>query len=251
MEADAPSANVICEVVGSEFPEEVVVVGGHLDSWDVGQGAQDDGVGCVIAWEAARLIHKLGLQPRRTIRVVLFTNEENGLRGGTQYAKDHAAELKHVVAALESDSGNGRASGFEIEVKPVRMQRPRANASAEEKKAWDDADLALTGDRERALATAREIGRLLQPLNGETMTLGGAGADVSGMCDEGVTGLGLNHDTTKYFEIHHTNADTFEKIVPEDLRHNVAVMAVMTYLLADMPGRLVVNRVPETNASGD
>jgi len=250
-EPDAPSANVVGEVRGTGNPEEVVVVGGHLDSWDVGQGAQDDGVGSVIAWEAARLIHDLGLKPRRTIRVVLFTNEENGLAGGKQFAKDHAEELPRVVAAMESDSGNGLASGFEIEVGPVRMQRPRDNAPDEEKAAWDAAVAALAPAREHALAVAGDIGKLLDPIGGGAMTQGGAGADVSPMCNEGVTGLGLNHDTTKYFEIHHTNADTFDKIVPENLRHNVAVMAVMTYVLADMPGRLVEDRVPREPPAGD
>jgi len=239
---DAPSANVVGEVRGSERPEEVVVIGGHLDSWDVGQGAQDDGVGCVIAMEAARLIHALGLHPRRTIRVVLFTNEENGSRGGRTYAKTHRAELGKVVAAIESDSGNGRADGFSVDVRALPRELPEGASEEALQAEKDRAEAEAAPVREKALAAAQSLGELLAPLDAGTMEAGYAGTDISAMVHAGVTGLGLNHDTTKYFEIHHTNADTFDKIIPEDLRHNVAVMAVMAYLLADGPGRLTADR---------
>jgi carboxypeptidase Q len=228
---DAVSANVIAEVPGSELPEEVIVIGGHLDSWDVGQGAQDDGAGCVIAMEAARLIHALDLKPRRTVRVVLFTNEENGLRGGRAYLDAHRQDLANHVAAIESDSGNGLASGFEFE---LRVPFPADTTDA----ARADARQRMAAARERTQAILDDIGTLLAPLGGGTMKVGGSGADIGPMVRAGVPGLGLNHDTTKYFEIHHTHADTFEKIIPEDLARNVAIMAVMTYVLADMPGHL-------------
>jgi Zn-dependent M28 family amino/carboxypeptidase len=111
---DAESANAVGEIRGSEAPDEVVVIGGHLDSWDVGTGAQDDGAGCAITMEAMRLIRSLGLKPKRTIRAVLFTNEENGLRGGKAYADAHTAELSKHVAAIESDSGARDRSGFGV-----------------------------------------------------------------------------------------------------------------------------------------
>src|SRR6185503_7239223 len=109
---DAESANVVAELKGSEKPDEVVLLGGHFDSWDVGQGAQDDGGGCIIAWEAVRLLKELGLRPKRTIRVVLYTNEENGTRGGNAYRDAHLAEIAKHVLVVESDSGVYRPVGF-------------------------------------------------------------------------------------------------------------------------------------------
>lgn len=241
-EEDAPSANVVGEIPGSEIPEEVVLIGGHLDSWDVGQGAQDDGVGCVIAMEAARLIHVLELKPRRTIRVVLFTNEENGSAGGKTYAREHADELGNIVAAIESDAGNGPADGFRIDV-PALTPGLADDATREERKAAEEAaEPAAAPVREKALEVARELGKALEPLGGATMIPQHGGTDIGPMVARGVPGLGLNQDTTKYFEIHHTPADTFDKIIPADLRRNVAIMAIMTYLLADMEGRLTPDR---------
>src|SRR5207253_5605782 len=112
MDPDAPSANVIGEIRGRERPEEIVVVSGHLDSWDVGDGASDDGAGCVVTWEALRLMKKLKLRPRRTVRLVLWTNEENGGRGGLAYRDQHRAELARHVMMLESDTGVFRPRGF-------------------------------------------------------------------------------------------------------------------------------------------
>src|SRR5207253_10309503 len=112
MEPDVESANVVAELRGREHPDEIVVVGGHLDSWDVGAGATDDGGGCVVAWEALRLMKKLGLRPRRTVRLVLWTNEENGGRGGLAYRDQHRAELARHVMMLESDTGVFRPRGF-------------------------------------------------------------------------------------------------------------------------------------------
>jgi hypothetical protein len=227
---DVESANVIGEVVGRERPDEIVLVSGHLDSWDVGQGAQDDGVGCILALETAAMIQRLRLAPRRTIRVVLFTNEENGVRGGNAYRDAHKHEASNHVAALESDSGNGPVLGFGLDLRVRASDDSVADARADE---------ALEPVRERALAILREIAPLLRPLGAHEMKKGGSGVDVGPIVAEGATGLGVRHDTSHYFDIHHTHADTFEKIDRGDLARNLAAVAIMTYVLADMPGRLV------------
>jgi len=205
---DAPSANVVGEIRGTEKPDEVLILSGHLDSWDVGQGAQDDGAGTVIAMEAARLIQALGLKPKRTVRVVLWTNEENGLRGGKGYRDAHAAELQHIVAALETDSGSERVKAFTLDL-------PKATAQAK-------AD---------ALAALKSVGREVEGL-GVTFQLGGSGADVGPMVAAGVPGLGMHHAATHYFDIHHTNADTFDKVSRDDLDFNAAILATFAYALA-------------------
>jgi len=205
---DAPSANVVAEIRGTEKPEEVIILSGHLDSWDVGQGAQDDGAGSVIAMEAARLIQTLGLKPRRTIRVVLWTNEENGLRGGLAYRDAHRAEFKNIIAAIESDSGSEKVSGFDLDLR---------KASAEGKAS--------------ALASLKTFDLVMKPF-AVTLRLGGSGADVSPMVREGVTGIGMEHAATHYFDIHHTHADTFDKIEKDDLAHNAAALATFAFALA-------------------
>lgn len=208
----ALSFNVLAELTGRSRPDEVVVIGGHLDSWDVGQGAQDDGVGCVIAMEALSVLRRLDLRPRRTIRVVLFTNEENGLAGGKQYASDMIPELHNHVAAIEADSGGGRPLGFGISHMDEAVQ-----ACAYEQLA--------------------DLLRLLEPIGASTARDGGGGADIGPMKPAGVALLSLNPDMTHYFDIHHTHADTLDKIDPHDLDRSVAAMAVTAYILADMPGR--------------
>ena len=211
MEADAPSANVIGELRGRERPDEIVVIGGHLDSWDVGQGAHDDGGGCVISMEAINVLRRLNLIPRRTIRVVLFTNEENGLRGGRAYAADHA-EDKHV-AAIESDSGIFRPTGFSVDFN-------------------DDAK------KTRAVEQMRDLVSLLESIGPMKAEAGGSGADVGPMKDRGFGLLGFRVEGSKYFDYHHTRADTLDKIDPADLSRCTAVMAVAAYILADMPEKL-------------
>jgi Zn-dependent M28 family amino/carboxypeptidase len=213
MEASAPSANVIAELTGWSRPDEVVVIGGHLDSWDVGQGAQDDGVGCVICMEALNVLRKLDLRPRRTIRVVLFTNEENGLAGGKQYASDCSPELAGHVAAIEADSGGGAPLGF--------------GASH----MHDDVQAC-------AVEQLADLLRLLEPVGATAARDGGGGADIGPMKPAGVALLSLNPDMTHYFDVHHTHADTLDKIDRHDLSRNVAAMAVVAYVLADMPVRL-------------
>jgi len=206
-EADVPSRNVVAELRGREHPEQIVVMGGHTDSWDVGQGAQDDAGGVVAAWEALRLIKALGLQPRRTIRVVGWTNEENGLRGGTAYRDQHAAELANHLLAIESDGGIFRPVGF-----------------------------GFTGS-ESARAMLHEVVGLLERLNADSLLAGGGGADIGPIMQRGVPGM--SHVTDgDYFRYHHTDADTVDKVDPRDLARSVAMLAVMAYVVADMPTRL-------------
>ncbi len=223
---DAPSANVIAELRGSSNPEEIVVIGGHLDSWDVGQGAHDDGGGCVISMEAINVLRKLDLRPRRTIRVVLFTNEENGLAGGRQYAKDHEQEMGNHVAAIESDSGVFAPVGFGVSVPPP-----------------SDQDTQEAKDRQRkrqntARARLEQITSLLTRVGATGAKSGGGGADISPMTRHGVPLLGHRTDMSSYFDYHHSQADTLDKVNPQDLSRNVAAMAVVAYILADMPGRI-------------
>lgn len=203
---DVPSRNAIAEIVGSEIPEEIVVLGGHIDSWDVGQGAMDDGGGVVAAWEAVRLIHDLGLNPRRTIRVVAWTNEENGSRGATAYRDAHADELKNHVFAMESDGGVFKPTG-----------------------------IGFSGS-DAAFAMAQEIGTLLAPLEAG-VTRGGGGADIAPLRRAGVPVAGLQVDGSRYFWFHHTEADTIDKLDPREMALSVATMAIMAYVVADMPQR--------------
>jgi carboxypeptidase Q len=207
---DAESANVVAEIRGREKPEEVVVIGGHIDSWDVGQGAQDDGGGAVATWEAVRLLKKLGLRPRRTVRVVLFTNEENGARGGIAYADAHKAELANHVLTIESDSGVFRPTGFGLSEKATPQAR---------------ADMI-------------EIAKLLSGIRADHINPDGEGTDIAPMMQAGVTGASLDVDGTHYFDIHHTQADTFDKVNPQEFASCVAALAVMAYVVADMPERL-------------
>ncbi len=211
---DARSANVIGELRGSTNPEELVIMGGHIDSWDVGQGAHDDGGGCVIAMEAINVLRKLHLRPRRTIRVVLWTNEENGVAGGKAYAKDHADELKHHVAGIESDSGVFSPRGYSVSC-------------------TDEAK------RDVAIEQVNEILSLFPdsfpPLDAHA---GGSGTDVGLTGSAGFVLMGHRVEGSKYFNYHHTNADTLDKVDPTELSQNVAVLATTAYILADMPNRL-------------
>jgi carboxypeptidase Q len=207
-EADAQSYNVVGEIRGRELPNEIVVVGGHFDSWDVGAGASDDGGGCVATWEALRLMKKLNLRPRRTVRVVLFTNEENGGRGGTGYRDAHRGELADHVMLMESDGGVFNPAGF-----------------------------GFTGPAP-ARATATAIASLLKSIGGDAITGAGGGADIE------PSGVAANIPmmehlvTGDYFLIHHTAADTIARITPKQMSDNSAVIAVMAYVVADLPWRL-------------
>ncbi len=205
---DVISRNVIGEIVGWEHPQQVVVVGGHIDSWDVGQGAMDDGGGSVAAWEAVRLMHSLGLRPRRTIRVVLWTNEENGLRGARAYRDAHRHEIADHILAIESDAGVFKPLGF-----------------------------GFSGSQ-RAFQTVRDIGALLDRIAAGAVTRGGGGADIGPLMELGVPGMGLRVKGDKYFWYHHTEADTVDKLDAREMAECVAAMAVMAYVVADLPERL-------------
>jgi carboxypeptidase Q len=207
---DAESANVIAELKGSERPDEIVLIGGHYDSWDVGQGAHDDGGSCIAAWEAIRLLKELGLRPRRTIRVVLYTNEENGLRGGTAYRDAHRAELSKHVLAIEADSGIYRPEGIGLAANAPLLAR----------------------------SNLQEIAKLLAGIDADRIGASGGGADIGPITREGVLGANLDVEGSRYFEIHHTEADTLDKINPRDLALCVATMAVFAYTVADLPGPL-------------
>lgn len=205
---DGRTANVVGEVRGREVPDEVVVVGGHLDSWDLGQGAIDDGAGVAMAIEAARLIAAMPRRPARTVRVVLFANEENGLNGGKAYAAAHASEAGRIVAAFEMDAGAGRPTGLAVS----------AGKGAEE--------------------LLRPLARLLEPVGAGALTKGGGGADVSPLGRLGVPTLSVTQDERDYFDIHHTANDTLDKVDPVAVQLSAAALAAAVYHVADLPGPL-------------
>jgi carboxypeptidase Q len=207
---DAESANVVAELKGREKPDEIVLVSGHFDSWDVGQGAHDDGGSCIAAWEAVRLLKELNLRPRRTVRVVLWTNEENGTRGGNGYHDAHRDELGKHVFVIESDEGIYRPLGL---------------------------GLAATAPLQ-ARADLEELGKLLTVIRAGHIGVDGGGTDIGPMMRDGVIGAGLDSDNERYFDIHHTQADTIDKIDPNDLAFVVATLAVMAYAVAEAPQAL-------------
>jgi len=228
-EPEASSANVIGEIPGSERPEEVVVMGGHIDSWDVGQGAQDDGSGIMVSLEAAALIKKMGLKPRRTLRVVFWVNEENGGAGGRTYRTALGEDVKNHVAAIEMDGGAEKPLGFGYgEGEHVRpgLGAPAPPTTISEPPV------------SRAVEVLREIGSLLTPIGANHIERGGGGSDIEPLMEAGVPGIGEISSGAHYFDWHHTEADTFDKVNPQDFRESVASMAVMGYVLADMPERL-------------
>lgn len=205
---DADSFNVVGEIRGRERPDEVIVVGGHIDSWDVGTGSTDDGGGCVVTWEALRLMKKLNLRPRRTVRVVLWTNEENGLRGGTAYRDRYRDQLEDHVLMLESDSGVFRPTGF-----------------------------GFSGS-ESARARVRDIATLLRGIQADQIGPSGGGADIGPSVEAGnIPAMSLEVDGN-YFLLHHTPADTVDKIDPMDMARASGAIAVMAYVIAEMPDRL-------------
>jgi carboxypeptidase Q len=206
---DADSANVVGEIVGRERPGEVVVIGCHFDSWDVGTGAIDDGGGCVAAWEAVRLMKATGLRPRRTVRAVLFTNEENGLRGGLAYRDRHRAELASHVLMIEADLGFFPPLAF-----------------------------GFTGN-DAARATVTQVATLLDGIDAGRVGASGSGADIGPSVEAGaVPSMSFNGDARTYFMYHHTPADTIDRIEPMDLSRAVAALSVMAYVVADAPQRL-------------
>jgi carboxypeptidase Q len=205
---DADSANVVGEIRGRELPNEIVVIGGHFDSWDVGTGSTDDGGGCIATWEALRLMKKLNLRPRRTVRVVLWTNEENGGRGGQGYRDQHLAELPSHVMMMESDGGVFRPTGS-----------------------------GFSGT-EGSRAKVRDIATLLAGMHADAIGASGGGADIGPSVQQaGIPAMSLEVEGN-YFLIHHTPADTIDKIDPLEIARSSAAIAVMTYVIAEMPERI-------------
>ena len=207
-EPDTQSYNVVGEIRGRERPDEIVLVGGHFDSWDVGAGATDDGGGCVVTWDAVRLMLQNGLRPRRTVRVVLFTNEENGLRGGNGYRDAHLAELPNHVLLLESDGG-----------------------------VFDPAGFGFTGP-DAARATVTAIARLLESLGANNILSSGSGADIGPAATAARIPTMSHVVRGEYFLVHHTHADTIARITPKQMQDNAAAIAVMAYAVAEIPFRL-------------
>jgi hypothetical protein len=231
LEGEADSANVIGELRGSEKPDEVVVMGGHIDSWDVGQGAHDDGCSCMAAWQALTILKELGLRPRRTLRVVLWTSEENSGNGGKVYRAGLGSDVSSHVAAIEMDGGCERPVGFGF-----TLLRPGATPDhAPGAHASEPADPRAA----HALASLREIGSLLAAIDASRVESGGGGSDVGPLMRDGVPGLSLDTVVEHYFDWHHTDADTLDKVQPADLQRAVGMLALMGYVLADMPERLV------------
>ncbi|MBS1784859.1 MAG: M20/M25/M40 family metallo-hydrolase [Acidobacteria bacterium] len=215
--------NVIGEIPGSEKPNEIVILSGHLDSWDVGQGAQDDGIGALLSLESARSMIKAGLHPKRTVRVILWTCEEWGGFGAKAYAAAHKAESPNIVAAFESDSGNGRIQGFSVDLHGEE-------SGPGEGKGGSDAD-------RKAVALMDSIAPLL-PEGARKMRAGESGEDVGFFIPNGGVGIGVGHDASRYFDVHHSKADAFYHINLDDLRYNLQAYSVMAYVLADMPEKL-------------
>ena len=216
-EPDRPGSNVVTEIRGRKNPREIVLIGAHLDSWDVGQGAIDDGAGVAMVLETMRLLAS-GPPPRRTVRAVLFANEENGTKGAKAYRDAHAEELAGHVAAIEADSGAARALGVSLTAGSGGV------------------------DLLRALLTP-----LLAPLGAARFTGEGGGADVGHLKKAAVPMLSIENDGTRYFDYHHTMADTLDKIDPEALQQATATLAATTWVLAESP-KLLPRLSPEEAA---
>jgi len=201
---DAPSFNVVADWKGTEHPEQVVVVSGHLDSWDLATGAIDDGAGVVVSMQAIHLMQKLGIHPKRTIRMIAWMSEEEGSEGAAAYMKDHGSEMANFAGALESDLGAGHPDGILYAGKPELGE-------------W-----------------LQPLANILRPIGAETLTATPeTGEDIAGMTEKGVPSFAPNQDSRFYFNYHHTPADTFDKVNPRELAENAAVMAVLSYALAD------------------
>ncbi|MBN8651653.1 MAG: M20/M25/M40 family metallo-hydrolase [Cytophagales bacterium] len=198
---DAPSFNVVGEIRGSDFPDEIIVVGGHLDSWDLGQGAHDDGAGCVQAIEVLRLFKQMGYKPKRTIRAVMFMNEENGLRGGLKYAELAEKNKEKHIAAIESDRGGFVPRGFTVPTDATAKAKVRS---------WKS---------------------LLEPYGLSDFSAEGGGADIGPLANQGVALLGFLPDSQRYFNYHHTAEDTIDKVDKRELEQGAAAMAAMVYLI--------------------
>jgi len=215
---DVESANVVAELRGRERPDEVVLIGGHIDSWDLASGAMDDGAGCIATWEAVRVLKKLNLVPRRTIRLVLFVNEENGGRGGQGYRDRYAAQLGQHVLALESDNGALPLKGWGF------------------------------NGTDKAREVVAQIASLLNGLNADRISDHFDGADIQPSVRAGnIPAISPEVEMQRYFFVHHTPADTVDKILAIDLARLVAGIATMSYVVADMPQTLDRAMKPSSN----
>jgi carboxypeptidase Q len=203
---DETGYNVIADLKGSEHPEQVVVVSGHLDSWDLGTGAIDDGAGVVMAMQTAEVLQRLHLRPARTLRVIAWMDEETGGAGGRAYATEYTNDFSRHIAAIESDSGAAHPLGFSVKISPA------------------------------AIDALRPIQSVLQSIGATVFepSTYPPGADITPISDAGVPAFGLLQDGRKYFDYHHTAADTLDKVVPAELRENAAAMAVLAYALTNM-----------------
>jgi Zn-dependent M28 family amino/carboxypeptidase len=202
--------NVVGDLKGSDHPEQIVIVSGHLDSWDLGTGALDDAAGVAAAMETAQLLQQLHLRPKRTLRVIAWIDEENLGRGHVEYARAHASEISNHVAALESDLGASHPMGFRARITP------------------------------EAKAQLQPVQDILQIFGANLIDLSGDSpeADIEPLAKQGVPAFGLLQDGRVYFNYHHTAADTLDKILPRELRENATALAVMGYALAAMPDSL-------------
>ena len=203
---DATGYNVIADWKGSEHPEQVVVVSGHLDSWDLGTGAIDDGAGVVVSMQVLHLLKQLDIHPRRTVRFIAWMSEEEGSEGAAQYMTDHAADMANHIGAIESDLGADHPAGIYFAGKPELGR-------------W-----------------LRPVAQVLEPIGGESLVSAPeTGEDISGLTGKGVPSFAPVQDSRFYFNYHHTAADTFDKVNPKHLAENAAVMTVLAYALADSP----------------
>ena len=206
---DAVSYNVIADLKGSEHPEQIVIVSGHLDSWDLGRGAIDDGAGVVVAMQTAQLLKQLKLRPQRTLRVIAWMNEENGQMGARTYAQDHKDDFANHFAAIECDLGAGHPLGFYAQGKP------------------------------ELLTVLQPLATILQSQGaGVTRMVDETGTDVAPLGEAGVPTFAPIQDSRTYFNYHHTAADTLDKVNPKELQENCAVVAALAYTLASMPQTL-------------
>jgi carboxypeptidase Q len=200
---DVQSYNVVGEIRGSEFPDEIITVGGHLDSWDLAEGAHDDGAGCVQSIEVIRVMKAMGIKPKRTIRAVMFMNEENGLRGGTAYADQAKKENKKFIFALESDAGGFVPRGFGVSASPEQVKKIFA---------WKP---------------------LFVPYGAGDFNVGGGGADIGPLRPLGTAMAGLSPDSQRYFDVHHAASDVFEAVSPRELNLGAIAMAGLIYLVSE------------------
>lgn len=197
---DVLSYNVIGEITGSQFPKEYIVVGGHLDSWDLGDGAHDDGAGCMQSMDVLRILKEVGIKPKRTIRVVLFMNEENGLRGATKYAREAKRKGENHIFALESDSGGFTPRGFSFDC---------SDANFNQVLSWKS---------------------LFEPYLIHYFKKGGSGADIGPLKTNSIVLAGLRPDSQRYFDYHHASNDTFEAVNKRELELGAAAMTALVYL---------------------